>query len=300
MKMLFFQFPWKTLVMYRTFSPTKQTSAPRSCFSICRRARSSRSRRSLSKSTRPCQSVADVLKTRRGSCSWGFCRKERSRPFPVSVSSCRSRSVIAISTLPVACPVRSPGSLTKLSLFLQAGGGACSLTSYLLRLAQMSGTDHIPEQVVATEPRGAEDRFAAMRLALARRRKALGMSMSELAREIGMSPSMVSQIERGQTLPSVATLFALAKALGADVDIFFGDGEDGGRPRRTQALAETRPETAVRQARERLYIVRRGERKSVDIRGGVRWERLTPRPLELVEFLELVYSPGAESSSELY
>ncbi len=34
MKMLFFQLPWKTPVMYRTFSPTKHTSAPRSCFSI--------------------------------------------------------------------------------------------------------------------------------------------------------------------------------------------------------------------------------------------------------------------------
>ena len=139
-----------------------------------------------------------------------------------------------------------------------------------------------------------------MRLALAKRRKALGMSMSELAREIGMSPSMVSQIERGQTLPSVATLFALARALGADVDIFFGDQEDGRRARRPQAFTVSRPEGVVRQARERLYIVRRGERKSVEIRGGVRWERLTPQPLEMVEFLELVYSPGAESSAELY
>ena len=124
--------------------------------------------------------------------------------------------------------------------------------------------------------------------------------MSELAREIGMSPSMVSQIERGQTLPSVATLFALATALGADVDIFFGDQENGGRPRRPREPTELRPEATVRPARERLYIVRRDERKSVDIRGGVRWERLTPRPLEMVEFLELVYSPGAESSAELY
>ena len=32
------------------------------------------------------QSVAVVLNTRRGSCSWGFCRKDRSRPLPVGVS----------------------------------------------------------------------------------------------------------------------------------------------------------------------------------------------------------------------
>src|SRR5215470_9118330 len=63
--------------------------------------------------------------------------------------------------------------------------------------------------------------FDAIRVALVKRRTELGISMSQLARQIGISPSMVSQIERGQSLPSVATLFALAHALGAEVDAFF-------------------------------------------------------------------------------
>jgi len=53
-------------------------------------------------------------------------------------------------------------------------------------------------------------------------------------------------------------------------------------------------------AREGMYVVRHDQRASVPIRGGVTWERLTPRSLEDVEFLELDYAPYAESDDELY
>jgi mannose-6-phosphate isomerase-like protein (cupin superfamily) len=46
--------------------------------------------------------------------------------------------------------------------------------------------------------------------------------------------------------------------------------------------------------------VRHDERAIIDIEGGVRWERLTPWTLEDVEFLELIYSPGAASNETLY
>jgi transcriptional regulator with XRE-family HTH domain len=149
-----------------------------------------------------------------------------------------------------------------------------------------------------------ERRIDAMREMLAERRRALGMSMSGLAREVGISPSMVSQIERGQTLPSVATLFAIVTALGADVDVFFETSHgEGGRPPQASTppsatTRSTRPKE--RQKREDLYVVRKGDRATLDIRGGVRWERLTPRSLETLDFLELVYAPGAESDPELY
>ena len=45
--------------------------------------------------------------------------------------------------------------------------------------------------------------------------------MSELARLVGVSPSLISQIERGQSRPSVSTLFELAEALKVPVDAFF-------------------------------------------------------------------------------
>ena len=46
--------------------------------------------------------------------------------------------------------------------------------------------------------------------------------------------------------------------------------------------------------------MRRDARSTIDIEGGVRWERLTPTTLENVEFLELVYAPGAQSHETLY
>ena len=46
------------------------------------------------------------------------------------------------------------------------------------------------------------------------------MRVSELARAVGVTPSLISQIERGTTGPSVATLFALAEALDISVDVF--------------------------------------------------------------------------------
>src|SRR5580692_11630799 len=46
------------------------------------------------------------------------------------------------------------------------------------------------------------------------RRQALGMSLEDLARKSGVSKSMLSQIERNQTNPTVALVWRLANALG--------------------------------------------------------------------------------------
>jgi transcriptional regulator with XRE-family HTH domain len=149
----------------------------------------------------------------------------------------------------------------------------------------------------------AEQQFVTVRERLSERRRSLGMTMSELARQIGVSPSMISQIERGQSLPSVETLFALAAALGATVDTFFSTG---GRtapsvpePEQAERKAVTARPSVKRPGGDR-YLVRRPERAGIDVQGGVRWERLTPQALEGVEFLELVYQPRAESNENLY
>jgi transcriptional regulator with XRE-family HTH domain len=136
-----------------------------------------------------------------------------------------------------------------------------------------------------------------VRLAAHRTRRAV--KVSALARQIGVSPSLISQIERGQSRPSVSTLFALAEALDVPVDAFFRDSHEpvsereGGEP----PAAAPAPEAAPG---ERRYVVRRDDRAGIDIEGGVRWERLTPTHLDEVEFLELVYEPGAESHASLY
>lgn len=147
----------------------------------------------------------------------------------------------------------------------------------------------------ATLSAAADRQFETVRKTLTERRRAIPMSMSELGRRVGVSASMISQIERGQTLPSVGTLFALAAALGVTVDAFLEPAPDAGPAREDGAPPPTGPTSA-----EELYVVRRADRASVPIKGGVRWERLSPGSLGDVEFLELDYAPHAESDESLY
>lgn len=48
-----------------------------------------------------------------------------------------------------------------------------------------------------------------------------GTSLREVARQLNVSPSFLSQIENGKSQPSVATLYAIAKLLGVSVDVLF-------------------------------------------------------------------------------
>ncbi len=122
------------------------------------------------------------------------------------------------------------------------------------------------------------------------------MRVSELARAVGVTPSLISQIERGSTRPSVATLFALAEALDVSVDVF-ADRAAGDALEPAPATAHA---LAPRPARESRYVVRRPDRRSIAIDGGIRWELLSPETEPDVEFLEIVYEPHAESSPTLY
>jgi transcriptional regulator with XRE-family HTH domain len=143
------------------------------------------------------------------------------------------------------------------------------------------------------------------------------MRVAELAREAGVTPSLISQIERGQSRPSVSSLFAIAQALGVPVDAFFREpaGPQPAVPSAAEPSVRTRPEpessvsTAEpplsageppRTEREGRYVVRRDGRAAIDIEGGVRWERLTPQTLPHLEFFQLVYGPYAESHPTPY
>ena len=120
------------------------------------------------------------------------------------------------------------------------------------------------------------------RLRQAREQK--NMSVRGLARYVGVSPSLVSQIERGRVMPSVGTLYAIANELGLVVDDLF----TGAQPRSRKS-----PDMAVADIVNPVLKV--GQRKVIKLADGVRWERLTPTPDKDVEFLLVVYDVGAES-----
>lgn len=157
---------------------------------------------------------------------------------------------------------------------------------------------------------------------LAYLRGARGLKISDLARRIGVSPSLISQVERGQSRPSVTTLFALAQQLEVPVDAFFESGAIGETSTTSEPTPAPGPATAAlvrapgpappsnrdlyappwpdEGAQSHRYLLHHRDRPVLEIRGGVRWERLTRSPLEDIEFMELVYQPGAESDPQLY
>ena len=115
-------------------------------------------------------------------------------------------------------------------------------------------------------------------------RRAKGLSLRVLAERLGVSPSLISQIERGRARPSVSTLFAIASELDASLDeLLFNDERASAA---TSAETETRP-SPVQEA---------GSRHHIRLASGVVWERLTTTSQPGVEFLFVVYDVGGASS----
>src|SRR6478672_7014627 len=90
-----------------------------------------------------------------------------------------------------------------------------------------------------TEPargiRTAQDMAEDVGPQLRARREAEHLSLRELARRLGISPSALSQIETGKSRPSVSTLYAIVTELEMSLDELFGGGRSAKRspkPRR--------------------------------------------------------------------
>jgi transcriptional regulator with XRE-family HTH domain len=140
--------------------------------------------------------------------------------------------------------------------------------------------------------------YVGERLREHRQRK--GISVRSLARELGVSASLISQIETGKSQPSVSTLYAMTTALGISVeDVFAGSASDeavgdeavGGLPGSVlAALGSVRGQRVG-------PLVRPGDRQLLQLDSGVTWERLGQLPHPHVDFLLITYEPGGSSSS---
>ncbi|MEU3337020.1 helix-turn-helix domain-containing protein [Streptomyces sp. NPDC002144] len=135
-------------------------------------------------------------------------------------------------------------------------------------------------------------------------RLAKGVSLRALAREIGVSASLVSQIETGKSQPSVSTLYAITTALSISVEALFDAYEDQGALA-PAATASATPATvlhalaafAADPGRRIGPLVTGDERETLELDSGVVWERLGHVPGTDVDFLRVTYRPGGSSSS---
>lgn len=119
-------------------------------------------------------------------------------------------------------------------------------------------------------------------------RAAAGLSVRELARRINVSPSHVSQVERGISSYSVSMLYAVAKTVGVSIDSFF---EEPSRRDERAAQASSALDGSV--------VLRARDRATIKLQSGPRWERLTPAAQTEAEFLEVIYEPHAGDAEEL-
>ncbi len=149
-----------------------------------------------------------------------------------------------------------------------------------------------------------------------------GMSLREVSRQLGVSPSFVSQMENGKSLPSVATLYAVAQLLNVSIDELFGNV-----PASSGQQSQVGVVDPVHQDRARsfvaedsvvdrsdfstpsdpwseedgsagLRIVRPEERPRLVMDSGVVWEQLAPEASRGLDVLEIIYPPGASSTND--
>lgn len=138
----------------------------------------------------------------------------------------------------------------------------------------------IPAERGADHGRAAQEVGPRLRTA----RSSAGLSVRALAREAGVSPSLVSQIERGKVNPSITSLYTIASALGVSLDALLAPDRAGDAPT-PAASAQPRPDR----------VLRSHARPSLMLASGVRWERLAAAPGRDVEFLLLTFAVGAAS-----
>jgi transcriptional regulator with XRE-family HTH domain len=139
------------------------------------------------------------------------------------------------------------------------------------------------------------------RLREAREQKKIGLR--ELARRLGVSPSLISQIETGKSEPSINTLFAIVSELELPVnEIVFDSKRDAGQPSGA-APARAQDGQVGRRTGEpgsagagESPVQRSTNRTSISLESGVSWQRLTAQPDHNVDFLYLRYPPGSEST----
>jgi transcriptional regulator with XRE-family HTH domain len=126
-------------------------------------------------------------------------------------------------------------------------------------------------------------------------RRAKGYSLRELAAEIGVSASLLSQVENGKSQASVTNLHALVTALNITLDeLFTGEeADDRGAPKSLGDSARPAVQAAALDP-----VHRAGTRPVLRMAGGITWERLSSLLGHLVDAQLVTYEPGSSSSHD--
>lgn len=118
-----------------------------------------------------------------------------------------------------------------------------------------------------------------------------GFSIRALAERANISSSVISEVERGKTEPSISTLKRLAGALGTGITYFFTTpSQANGRVIRASA----------RKPVSLKYQTEDGDQRSSIKAKGVHFEVASPDSSEVLEAIYGRYEVGASTGDELY
>ncbi len=111
-------------------------------------------------------------------------------------------------------------------------------------------------------------------------RRASGLTLSELAGDIGRSVGHLSELERGVSPITLDTLDKIARRLDVSISWFFSSPDP-----------ETTPESA--------YVVRADTRREINLsQSGVREQLLSPHLSGQLEMVMTTFAPGAGTGEE--
>ncbi len=116
-----------------------------------------------------------------------------------------------------------------------------------------------------------------------------GLSLRSVAQALGVSASLISQVETGKTQPSVSTLYALVTHLGISIDDVMGTP--------ARAVPEGPDAAALPSYASGPPVQRAADNPVLEMENGVRWERLAGETGPADGIL-VSYDPGASSSIE--
>lgn len=106
-------------------------------------------------------------------------------------------------------------------------------------------------------------------------RKERKLSILKLAELSEVSTGLISQIERGKVVPSVVSMWKLAKALNVNIGFFFDE------------------ETSDGDIAEEDFVIRRGEHKVIIMdKGRMVYELFTPEGEHSIDFMKIILRKG--------
>jgi transcriptional regulator with XRE-family HTH domain len=128
---------------------------------------------------------------------------------------------------------------------------------------------------------------------LRRIREGKKLSLRSVATAVGVSASLLSQVETGKTQPSVSTLYSLVNHLGISLDGLMGQH----RPS-VQEKAPVEKKSSVGSGSSNSVVQRAADNPMIEMENGVTWERLADGGSDVADPLVVTYAPGASSSIE--